>query len=173
MTVSAQSKNSHDPQPAVLRENRHGWKKILAVVPTIGALMIPGITCPACWPGYAAILSSLGVGFIPSTKYLLPLAAVCLAINLLLLAWDARKQRRLGPLALAFVASLGILYGRFYLEWNALAYGNAVLLVAASVWNAWPAIRARQLRSSTGGTGCPACPTLVQIENTKAQATEA
>ncbi len=173
MTESDQSKNSHCLQPAVLRENRRGWKKILAVVPTIGALMIPGITCPACWPGYAAILSSLGVGFIPSTQYLLPLAVVCLAINLLLLAWDARKQHRLGPLVLAFVASMGILYGRFYLESNALAYGNAVFLVAASVWNAWPAIRARQLRSSTGGTGCPACQTMVQIENTKAQATEA
>jgi len=173
MTESVQDKSNADFRASVLTENRHGWRKILAVLPAIGALMIPGITCPACWPGYAAILSSLGVGFIPSTKYLLPLAVVCLAINLLLLAWDARKQRRIGPLALAFVASLGILYGRFYLGWNVLAYSSAVLLVATSVWNAWPAIRARQLRSSTAGSGCPACQTLVQVETTKVQTLDA
>jgi len=169
MTQSYQDEGISDFRSEASHEKRHGWQKILAVVPAIGALMIPGITCPACWPGYAAILSSLGVGFIPSTKYLFPLAVLCLAINLLLLAWDARKQRRIGPLALAFVASWGILYGRFYLGWNALSYGSAVLLVAASVWNAWPAIRSRSLRSPTAKSGCPACQTLVQVETAKVQ----
>jgi len=173
MTESHQDEADLDFRSAVPRENRHGWKKVGAVVPALGTLMIPGITCPACWPGYAAILSSLGIGFIPSTRYLLPVAVVCLALNLLLLAWDARKQRRVGPLALAFVASVGILYGRFYLSSNSFAYGSAALLVAVSVWNAWPAICTRWLRSPTAGSKCRACQSLVQIENTEVQAVDA
>ena len=169
MTQPDLDENELSPQLKLQSENRLAWKKLLAVVPTVGTLMIPGITCPACWPGYAAILSSLGIGFIPSTKYLFPLAVLCLAINLLLLAWDARKQRRYGPLVLAFAASSGILWGRFYFGWNTFAYGSAVLLVASSVWNAWPAIRARRLRSANGKPGCPACLDVVTIENTKTQ----
>ncbi len=173
MTETYRLENNRNLQSAVPRENRQGWKKLLAVVPALGALMIPGISCPACWPGYAAILSSLGIGFIPSTQYLLPVAVIGIALNVLLLAWDARKQRRAGPLTLAFVASAGILFGRFYLDWNLLAYGSVALLVATSVWNAWPAIRTRRLRSATTGSECPACQTLVQVENTKVQAVDA
>lgn len=51
------------------------WTQMLAALPAIGAALLPNITCPACWPGYAAVLSSIGLGFLPSNRYLLPLNA--------------------------------------------------------------------------------------------------
>ncbi len=164
MTESYPDENSSGLRPAEPQENRHGWKKSLGVLPAVGAVMVPGISCPACWPGYAAILSSLGIGFIPSTRYLLPLAAACLALYWMLLAWEARKQHRFGPLALATFASGGVLFGRFYLGWNSVMYGGVVLLVAASLWNAWPALRPRILRSQTSAGECPACRTAARPE---------
>lgn len=164
MTESCRDEQNPNLEPAVPRENRHGWKKSLAVLPAIGAVMIPGISCPACWPGYAAILSSLGIGFIPSTRYLFPLTAFCLAFYWVLLAWEARKQHRYGPLVLATLASTGVLLGRFQLGWNSALYAGVVLLVAASLWNAWPAIRSRVFRSPAAAAGCPACQTAARAE---------
>jgi len=36
-------------------------KRILTSLPGIGAALLPNATCPACWPVYAGILSSLGL----------------------------------------------------------------------------------------------------------------
>src|SRR2546427_12053208 len=49
-------------------------------VPGIVAALLPSLTCPLCWPAYAGVLSSLGVGFVGTTAYLLPLTATFLAI---------------------------------------------------------------------------------------------
>ncbi len=162
MTEFYKDENNPNLRPVGTRDNHHGWKKSLAVLPAVGAVMVPGITCPACWPGYAAILSSLGIGFIPSTRYLLPLTAACLAFFWGLLAWEARKQHRFGPLALATFASAGVLFGRFYLGWSSVMYGGVVLLVAASLWNAWPAILSRVFPAQTSTRKCPACRTAAQ-----------
>ena len=36
--------------------NRHSW---LATLPGIAVSLLPSVTCPACWPAYAGLLSSL------------------------------------------------------------------------------------------------------------------
>ena len=45
--------------------------QLAALLPAIGAALLPKLTCPACWPAYAAVLSALGVSFVDYTPYLL------------------------------------------------------------------------------------------------------
>jgi len=113
-------------------------------VPAATAALVPGLTCPACWPGYAALLSALGLGFIPTAPYLLPLTAGLLVVALAALA--LRESRVL--FVLGAVASVVILLGKFVFESNPMNYLGAGLLLAASV----PTVRRRGEAAA-----CPAC----------------
>src|SRR5206468_8296381 len=68
------------------QERPSPWRRGLLVLPAIGAALVPGLACPACWPGYAAPLSALGLGFIPTAPYLLPLTVAFLVVALVALA---------------------------------------------------------------------------------------
>jgi mercuric ion transport protein len=115
------------------------WKQNLYAAPDIGLSMLPKIACPACWPAYAGLLSSIGLGFlIPNRAYLLPLTAIFLAVAVGILAVDARRKRDYVPLAVGTIAAGLILVGKFSLESNLLFYAGLGLLVLASVWNSWP-----------------------------------
>jgi len=127
---------------------RASWASVL-VVPGIVAALLPSLTCPLCWPAYAGVLSSLGVGFVGTTAYLLPLTATFLAIAVGALTFGARRHGRHGPLALGLVGSAIVLLGKFVLDATAATLGGVGMLVAASVWNVWPR-RATVLP-------CPAC----------------
>jgi hypothetical protein len=136
-----------------------GWKCSLAALPAIAIALLPNVTCPACWPGYAALLSSLGVGFLPSARYLLPLTLVGVAIPIGVLTLGARRWRGLLPLVLGILGSILLVVGRFALDSNSLLFLGTMGLVAASLWNAWP-----RRKRSVGS--CPAC-SLVQITKTQ------
>ena len=58
------------------------WKQTLIAIPGVGVSLLPKLACPLCWPAYAGLLSSLGVGFLISTKYLLPLTVGFLSLAL-------------------------------------------------------------------------------------------
>src|SRR5260370_38106240 len=107
--------------------------------------MLPKLACPACWPAYAGLLSSVGLGFFISTVYLLPLTVVFLVVALTALVFRANKRRGYGPFVLGLVAGRAVLLGRFVLASTLLVYSALGLLVIASLWNAWPA----------SGHGCP------------------
>jgi hypothetical protein len=47
------------------------WKESAFAVPGVGVSILPKVICPLCSPVYAAVLSSLGLGFLVSTTYLL------------------------------------------------------------------------------------------------------
>lgn len=143
---------------------RSDWKQTLAVLPAVGAAMLPSITCPACWPGYAAVLSSFGIGFLPSNRYLLPLTATFLVVYLLMLAWDARKRHRFGPVTVGTAGSTVLLVGRFVLESNAVLYVGVAVLITASIWNAWPALKAKWFAPQQAPKGCPACQSAVPLD---------
>jgi len=77
------------------------WKQGLLAIPGIGVSLLPKVACPLCWPAYAGLLSSVGLGFLLSATYLLPLTAGFLLIALAALAYRARQRRGYGPLVLA------------------------------------------------------------------------
>ena len=123
------------------------WKQSLLSLPGIGFSALPKLTCPVCWPAYAGLLSSMGLGFLISAAYLLPLTIAFLTVALAALAFRARKRRGLGPFIIGLVAGIGILLGKFVWDSNAAVYSSVGMLVVASVWNAWP--RREQLERPT------------------------
>ena len=146
---------------ALIVASSPGWRSsAVAVLPAMVALL-PNVACPACWPAYAALLSSLGVGFLPTTPYLLPLTAAALVLPLTVLALRARRGQGISPLILGLVGALLLVLGRFAFDSRALFFSGALGLLAASLWNAWPKLM--NLRRSSAGF-CPAC-SLVQIDN--------
>src|SRR5712691_8211298 len=114
------------------------FKQGLLAVPGISISMLPKLICPACWPAYAGLLSSIGLGFLISTAYLLPLTAAFLALALGALAFRAGKRHGHGPFLVGLVAAIGVLLGKFVWGSNPTMYGAVGLLVIASLWNAWP-----------------------------------
>lgn len=117
----------------------HAWRQQhLTTVPAIGVSLLPKLVCPLCWPAYAGLLSSVGLGFLISAKYLLPLTAVFLAVAVGALAFRATNRRGYGPFLRGIVSAGGVLIGKFAFESSLTTYGAIAILVAASVWNAWP-----------------------------------
>ena len=114
------------------------WKQGLLSLPGIGLSALPKLACPVCWPAYAGLLSSLGLGFLLSTAYLLPLTAVFLTLALAALAFRAKSRRGSGPFLIGLIAAIGILLSKFVWESNVTIYGSVGMLAVASVWNAWP-----------------------------------
>jgi hypothetical protein len=114
------------------------FKQGMLAAPAISISMLPKLICPACWPAYAGLLSSVGLGFLISTAYLLPLTAAFLSLALGALAFRAGKRHGYSPFLVGLVATLGVLLGKFVWESNPTMYGAVGLLVIASLWNAWP-----------------------------------
>lgn len=111
------------------------WKRSLLAVPAIVLSVLPVGICPACLPLYAGVLSAVGLSFLLSSAYLLPLTALFLSVSVLTLAFRARARRGYGPFALGLVATTLILLGKFSLESNVLAYVGVGLLICTSLWN--------------------------------------
>ena len=128
------------------------WKQNLMTVPAIGVSILPKLACPACWPAYAALLSSIGLGFLISTVYLLPMTVVLLSLALAALAFRAKQRRGYGPFLLGFVAAAAVLLGKFVWESKPTMYSAFGLLVIASLWNAWP-----RKTTTPIATMCPNC----------------
>src|SRR6266550_5983635 len=92
------------------------WKQGLLALPGVGVSLLPKLACPLCWPAYAGLLSSVGLGFLVSAAYLLSLTVGFLVIALGAMAFN----------------------GKFRWESSPTMYGAVGLLVIASLWNAWP-----------------------------------
>ena len=137
------------PAPSSGNRLRPSWLNG-AMLPAFGIALLPKLACPACWPAYAGLLSSLGLGFVDYTPYLLPLTAGFLGIALSALGYRARRRRGYRPLVVGIVAGAMLLTGKFHFENDAAMYAGLALLMLASLWNTWP-------RLSAAGTPCPAC----------------
>jgi hypothetical protein len=114
------------------------WRQGLVALPSIGVSMLPKLACPACWPAYAGLLTSIGLGFLISVRYLLPLTVAFLVLVVAAMLFRARERQGYGPFALAVFAASGILLSRFVWDTRPAVYGAIGLLVIASVWNTWP-----------------------------------
>ena len=115
------------------------WRRAVAVLPGMGVSLLPKLTCPLCWPAYAGLLSTVGLSFLVSSRYLLGVTAFFLIVSAGALAFRAQKRRGYGPAIAGLAASALILSGKFYLESPATMYCGLALLIAASIWNSWPA----------------------------------
>jgi mercuric ion transport protein len=151
--VAEQPRDNHPPrtQPNQSRAagrpvSNRGWKSALLSLPAILASLIPSMTCPLCVTAYTALLSTLGLGFLMSSAYLLPLTMVMLAVAVAALGFEASKRGNWGPFALSLCGSTVILIGKFVLASEPATYTGVALLLGASIWNLWP--RLLSLRST-------------------------
>jgi hypothetical protein len=114
------------------------WKKSGLAVPGVGVSMLPKVICPVCSPAYAAVLSSIGLGFLVSTTYLLPATVIFLAVAVGALAFRAGSHRGLLPFWVGVIAGCSVVAGKFWLDAAAITYAGVGLLVVASVCNVIP-----------------------------------
>ncbi len=113
------------------------WKQSTVGLAGAGVSLLPKLACPLYWPAYAGLLSSIGLGFLISTKYLLPVTAAFLVLALGALALRAKSRQGYGPFVVGLAAAVGVLVGKFEWESNPTLYGAVGLLVIASMWNVW------------------------------------
>ena len=126
----------------------------MLALPSLGVSLLPKLACPACWPAYAGLLTSVGLGFLISVVYLLPLTTAFLVLALGALAFKAKQRQGYGPFLLGIVAASGVLLGKFVWESNPIIYGGVGLLVVSSLWNTWP-----RREKSNREAACSGCPT--------------
>lgn len=129
------------------------WRLNIAVVSSVGVALLPKLTCPACWPAYAGLLSAMGLGVLATGTWLLPLTLGFLGIALGALAYRARQRRGFGPLLVGLVAGTLMVLGKFLFDNDPALYAGVGLLMAASLWNTWP-------RKTDTTHACAACDTL-------------
>lgn len=110
----------------------------LGILPAVGMALLPKIFCPACWPAYAGLLSSLGLGFFDYTPYMLPTMVIFIAVALFALAWRAPRRRGYAPFMLGLFASAILIVSKFYFDNDPAMWTGLALLVTASLWNTWP-----------------------------------
>lgn len=114
------------------------WKEAALAVPGVGVSVLPRVICPVCSPAYAAVVSSVGLGFLIESRYLLPITVAFLAVAVGSLAFRASNRRGLRPFWIGVIAASGVVAGKFWLDSAATIYASVGLLVVASIWNVIP-----------------------------------
>ena len=109
-----------------------------ATIPSIGVALLPKLTCPMCWPAYAAIASTLGLGFLVHAQYLLAVTLAFLLLAIATLSFRARQRHGYWPALLGLGSSVVILVGKFSIDSPVILYCGVGMLMSASFWNAWP-----------------------------------
>src|SRR5260370_22848839 len=105
----------------------------LLTIPGVAVSLLPILACSLCWPAYAALISSVGLGFLASSTYLLPLTGALLAVAVVGLGLQI-KSKGFGPFVMGLVAVATILPGKFFIGSNLMTYTGLSRLVTASTW---------------------------------------
>src|SRR5438445_12578563 len=116
----------------------HTWKQGVLALPGVVVSLHPKLVCPLCWPAYAGLLSSVGLGFLISAAYLLPFIAGFLALALAAMGFRANSRHGYGPFLLGVVATVGVILGKFRWECKDTMYVADGRLVLGSHWITWP-----------------------------------
>jgi uncharacterized membrane-anchored protein len=119
----------------------------LLTIPGVAVSLLPILACSLCWPAYAALISSLGLGFLASSTYLLPLTGALLAVAVVGLGLQI-KSKGYGPFVMGLVSVATILPGKF--GSNLMTYTGVALLMIASAWSLAP-------RRSPDSASCSTC----------------
>lgn len=105
-----------------LDEPPRTWRSILATVPALSGGLIPVGMCPVCMSATVSVFSSLGLGFLLDSYYLLPLMGGFLGLALLTLGYKAKSRRGFGPLVTGTFSAVTILLGKFVLASDLFLY---------------------------------------------------
>ena len=131
--------------------SRHGERAeglTVLGIPAAGLAALPA--CPACYPLYAGILSSLGLTALIDPAVQTALTGFFLVVVVVVLALHARRRHAYAPLGVGLAGSVVVVAGKFVLGWNPITYAGVALLMGASAWNLW-SIKARR------GGQCEGC----------------
>src|SRR5215831_2003426 len=115
-----------------------GWYTLRAAVPGLGAALLLGAACPACWLAYAGLLTMPGLAWLLGETSRMLITLAVLGVALASLAYRAPARRGYRPLGLGVIAASLILLEKFWLSSAWLLALGLALLVGASLWNAWP-----------------------------------
>jgi len=112
---------------------------ILSTIGSIGSAMTVGL-CPICIPAIGGFLSAIGLGFLVQESVLQPLLFIFIGITLFGLLWSYLKEhRKIAPLLLGIVMSIGLYVGRYeYIGATSntlIMWGSIVGIMAVSFWN--------------------------------------
>ncbi|MEW6144147.1 MAG: MerC domain-containing protein [Thermodesulfobacteriota bacterium] len=118
-----------------LRSDRTGF---IAGLGAVGAVFLPKFICPACWPVYAGILSTMGLGFLLHGVSLLILSVTLLGLALLVFALRGRKRGSFLPFWIGLVGVSLVLTGKFFWINNFSAYAGAAFLMLAVIVDVRP-----------------------------------
>lgn len=94
----------------------------------------------------------MGLGFVMDTVVLLPVSILSLVLAVTALGYRARGRYGYGPLIVGIMAAVALILGKFVFDWSVLVFGAVVVLVVASIWNAWPTKSTASDSSPPGGT---------------------
>ncbi len=117
-------------------------------IPAAGLAALPA--CPACYPLYAGILSSLGLTALIDPAAQSALTGLFLVVVVAALALHARRRHAYVPLGVGLAGSVVVLAGKFVLGWSPITYAGVALLMGASAWNLW------SIKARSGGQ-CEGC----------------
>lgn len=132
--------------------SKKSFKLNFAMLPAIGAGFLPKLACPACWPAYAGLLSSMGIGFFDYTPYMLPAMGIFISAALFALVFRAKNRHGYKPFYLGLAGSVILLTSKFYWDSDTFMWFGLSFLIGSSVWNTWP-------KQAKNDVGCPACET--------------
>src|SRR5690242_18373915 len=87
---------------------RRVWREGWVTFPGISVALLPKLACPLCWPLYSGIVSSVGLGFLICTKYLLILTIAFLILTFGALVYHAKQRRGYRPFVLGIVGAVAV-----------------------------------------------------------------
>lgn len=138
--------------PRLLDTTRAGLGRLLPSVPAV-VVAVPTLTCPGCWPAYAAMLSPVGLASVMSGPYVPHVIVGLLVVATVPFAVRAARGGGVGPLLIALAASALVVAGKLVLAYDPLTYAGAAALMVAPYWQAI----IRKVRPGTpAGCGCDA-----------------
>lgn len=130
-------------------------RNLLAIVSAGVAVVLPVGACPACYPAYAAVLSSLGLPFLGAGIYPPLIASVLVALCLFSLSFRAGSRGDYRCLFVGVAGAVVFMVGRFIFDNPFVFYPGAGILVFASPWQMFSGRKLRPRVEVLYFEGCP------------------
>ena len=128
-----------------------GSRGLLALLRAFAVVLLPRLVCPCQMPAYVGLLSSLGLAFLAETIYLLPMSVTFLTFAVGGFLLGTKRRQGYGPFLVGVIGTFALLLGKFILISDSAFYGGVFFLLAASLWNAWPAAPPPKIRILADG----------------------